>query len=105
MPDVHLVPHFIATAFTLEIRIAMYPIIPFGDLRLTDLSWLGLREKTVTSLWNSPTKRSSIRLLMIWRPIASSDGWRALLSSDHVRSAIAASLRRLTRLKCAITST
>ena len=49
--------------------------------------------------------RSSIRLLTIWRPIASSDGWRALLNSDHVRLAIAASLRRLIRLRCAIAST
>jgi len=38
--------HFIATAFTLEIQTAIYPIILFGDLRWMDLSWHGSREKT-----------------------------------------------------------
>jgi hypothetical protein len=30
MPDAQLARRFIATAFTLEIRIAIYPIILFG---------------------------------------------------------------------------
>src|SRR6266567_6432061 len=105
MPDAQLGRRFIATAFILEIPTAIYPTILFGDLRLMDLSWHGSHEKTVTSSRNATTPRSSIRLLTIWRPIASSDGWRALLSSDHVRLAIAASLRRLIRLRCAIAST
>jgi len=32
MPDAQLARHFIATAFTLEIQTAIYPIILFGDL-------------------------------------------------------------------------
>src|SRR5216684_1796048 len=105
MPDAQLAGRFIVTAFTLEIRTASYPIILFGDLRLMDLSWHGSHEKTVTSSRNATTARSSIRLLTIWRPIASSDGWRALLSSDHVRLAIAASLQRLIPPRCAIALT
>src|SRR5260370_1070738 len=105
MPDAQLVRRFIVTAFGLEIRTAIYPIILFGGPRLMDLSWHGSHEKTVTSSRNARTARSSNRLPTIWRPIASSDGWRALLSSDHVRLAIAASLRRLIRLRCAIAST
>src|SRR5258708_17399859 len=105
MPDAHLARHFIVIAFGLEIRTAIYPIILFGDLRLMDLRWHGSDEKTVTSSRKATTTRASIRLLTIWRPIASSDGWRALLSSDHVRLAIAASSRRLIRLRCAIAST
>src|SRR5260370_30000391 len=105
MPDAQLARRFIVTAFTLEIRTAIYPIILFGDLRLMDLSWHGSHEKTVTSSRNATAAHSSIRLLTIWRPIASLDGWRALLRSDHVRLAIAASLRRLIRLRCAIAST
>src|SRR5207302_11078968 len=95
MPDAQSAQHFIATAFTLEIRIAIYPIIPFGDLRLMDLSWLGSHEKTVTSPWNSRMARSSIRLLTIWRSAGSLGGWRAPLTSGRARWATAASSRQL----------
>src|SRR5258708_22958206 len=104
MQDAQLAQRFIATAFTLEIQTAIYPIILFGDLRLMDLSWHGSQEKTATSSRTATTTRSSIRLLTIWRPIASSGGWRALLSSDHVSLAIPASSPRLIRLGCAIHS-
>src|SRR5216684_138409 len=105
MPDAQLARRFIATAFTLEIRIAIYPIILFGDLRLMDLSCPGSHEKTVTSSRNPTTAPSSIRLLTIWRSGASWDGWRALLSSGRARLATAASSRRLILPKCAIGST
>src|SRR5258708_29069112 len=105
MPDAQLARRFIVTAFTLEIRIAIYPIILFGDVRLMDLSWHGSHTKTVISSRNARRAGSSIRLPTTWRPIASSGGWRALLSSDHVRLAIAASSPRLIRRRCAIVST
>src|SRR5260370_21801604 len=104
MPDAELVRRFIVTGFGLEIRTAIYPIILFGGPRLMDLSWHGSHEKTVTSSRNARTARSSNRLPTIWRPIASSDGWRALLSSDHVRLAIEASLGGFIRLRCGIAS-
>jgi hypothetical protein len=65
MPDEQLARRFIATAFTLEIQTAIYPIILFGDPRLMDLSWHGSHKKTVTWPRNSMTARSSIRLLTI----------------------------------------
>src|SRR5260370_37668572 len=105
MQDAQLAQRFIATAFILEIQIAIYPIILFGDLRLMDLSWPGSHEKTVTLPKNSRTAHSSIRLLTIQRPAASSDGWRGPLSAAHRRLAIVAALRRLIRLRCAIAST
>src|SRR5215472_1673303 len=105
MLDAQLARRFIATAFTSEIRIAIYPIILFGDRRLMDLSWLGSHEKTVTSPWNSRSVRLSIRSLMIWWLATSWVGWRALLSSALAHWATAASSRRLTRPKCATGST
>src|SRR6266536_546527 len=105
MLDAQSVLRFIVTAFILEIRIAIYLIIPFGDLRLMDPSWPGSHEKTVTWSRNARTALSSIRLLTIWRLIASWDGWRAHLSSDREHLAIAASSRRLILPKCAIGST
>src|SRR5207245_10548901 len=97
MPDAQLARRFIVTAFALEIRTAIYPIILFGDLRLMDLSWHGSHEKTVTSSRTATTTRSSIRLLTIWRPIASSDGWRELFGSDRVRLDILGALTRVIR--------
>jgi hypothetical protein len=47
MPDAPSAQRFIATAFTLVIRIVIYPIILFGDLGLMALSWPGSLTKTV----------------------------------------------------------
>src|SRR5260370_35223587 len=98
MPDAQLVRRFIVTAFGLEIRTAIYPIILFGGPRLMDLSGHGSHDKTGTSSRNARRARSSKRLPTIWRPIASSEWLRAHLSEDPPRLATAASLRRFIRL-------
>src|SRR5258708_39119706 len=102
MPDAQLARRFIVTAFTLEIRIAIYPIILFGDLRLMDLSWHGSHTKTVISSRNARMAGSSIKFPATWRPIASSGGLGAVFGSGHLRLAIAASSPPPTRRRRAV---